>query len=67
MPRRGISGSYDTSIFRFLRNFYTAFLEKGIIIIPAGLDGKESACNAWDPGSIPGSGKFPRKTNGYPL
>ena len=46
MPRRGISGSYDTSIFRFLRNFYTALLEKVIIIIiPAGLDGKDSACN----------------------
>ena len=46
MPRRGIAGSYDTSICRFLRNVYTALLEKGIIIIPAGSDGKESACNA---------------------
>ena len=28
---------------------------------PGGSDGKESACNAGDPGSIPGSGKFPRE------
>jgi len=26
---------------------------------PGGADGKESACNAGDPGSIPGSGRFP--------
>ena len=26
---------------------------------PGGLDGKESACNARDPGSIPGSGRTP--------
>ena len=29
--------------------------------------GKESACNAGDPGSIPGSGRFPREGIGYPL
>ena len=28
---------------------------------------KESACNAGDPGSIPGSGKFPGEGNGNPL
>ena len=28
---------------------------------------KESACNAGDPGSIPGLGKFPGEGNGYPL
>ena len=32
-----------------------------------GSDGKESACNAGDPGSIPGSGKSPGERNGYPL
>ena len=26
---------------------------------PGGLDGKESACNAGDPGYIPGSGRYP--------
>ena len=29
--------------------------------------GKESACNAGDPGSIPGWGRSPGKGNGYPL
>ena len=28
---------------------------------------KESACNAGDPGSIPGSGRSPGEGNGYPL
>ena len=34
---------------------------------PHGSDGKESACNAEDPGSIPGSGKSPGERNGYPF
>ena len=34
---------------------------------PAGSDGKESACNAGDQGSIPGSGRPPGGGNGYPL
>ena len=34
---------------------------------PGGSDGKESACNAGDPGSIPGSGRSPREGSGYPL
>ena len=29
--------------------------------------GKESTCNAGDPGSIPGLGRFSGKGNGYPL
>ena len=31
-----------------------------------GLDSKESACNAGDPGSIPGSGRSPGEGNGLP-
>ena len=34
---------------------------------PGGSDGKESACNARDVGSIPGSGRSPGEGNGYPL
>ena len=34
---------------------------------PCGSDGKESACNAGDPGSIPGSGRSPGEENGNPL
>ena len=33
----------------------------------AGLDSKESACNAGDPGSIPGSGRSPGEGNDNPL
>ena len=32
-----------------------------------GSDGKESACNEGDPGSIPGEGKSPGEGNGNPL
>ena len=34
---------------------------------PDGSDGKESACNAGDPGSIPGSGRSPGEGNGNPV
>ena len=34
---------------------------------PGGSDGKESACNAGDRGSIPVSGRSPGEGNGYPL
>ena len=34
---------------------------------PGGSDGKESACNARDPVSIPGSGRYPEEGNGTPL
>ena len=34
---------------------------------PGGSDGKEPACNAGEPGSIPGSGRSLGEGNGYPL
>ena len=34
---------------------------------PGGSDGKESACNAGDIGSIPGLGRYPGERNGYLL
>ena len=34
---------------------------------PDGSGGKESACNAGDPGSIPGLGRSPGEEIGYPL
>ena len=34
---------------------------------PGGSDGKEYACNAGEPGSIPGLGRCPREGNGNPL
>ena len=40
------------------------WLQKGF---PGGSDGKASACNAGDPGSIPGSRRSPGEGNGNPL
>ena len=34
---------------------------------PGGTDGKESACNAGDPDSFPGSGRSPGEGNNNPL
>ena len=34
---------------------------------PSGSVGKESACNAWDPGLIPQSGRSPGEAHGNPL
>ena len=38
-----------------------------ILGLPRGLSGKESACNAGDPGSIPGSGRSPGEGNANSL
>jgi len=35
--------------------------------LPWWLSGKEFACNTGDPGSIPGSGRYPGEGNGNPL
>ena len=40
------------------------YLNRGF---PGSSDGKESACNAGDSSSIPGSGRFPGEWIGYPL
>ena len=39
----------------------------GPIVFPDHSVGKESACNAGDPNSIPGSGRSPEEGIGYPL
>ena len=38
-----------------------------ILGFPGGSDGKQSACNAGDLGSIPRWGRSPGEGNGYPL
>ena len=37
------------------------------VAFPHSSVGKESACNAGDPSSIPGSGRYPGEGIGYPL
>ena len=46
-------------------NLKATLLDTGAF--PGGSDGKESACNAGDPGLILGSGRSPGEGNGYPL
>ena len=50
-------------------NYTTHKLDLNIAIngFPSGSAGKESSCNAGDPGSIPVLGRFPGQGNGYPL
>ena len=43
------------------------FNEATMVSFPGGSDGKASACNAGDPGSIPGLGRSPGEGNVYPL
>ena len=38
-----------------------------LLRLPHSSDGKESSCNAGDPGSIPGSGRSSGEENGNPL
>ena len=40
---------------------------KYLLVFPGSSDSKESACNAGDLGSIPGSGRSPGEGNGNPL
>ena len=37
------------------------------IRVDGGLEDKASACNAGDPGSVPGLGRYPGQGNGNPL
>ena len=50
-------------IYRNVLFFYTLIVRD----FPGGSEGKESACNAGNPGLIPGSGKSPGEGNGYSL
>ena len=67
------------SLFKHINKFYSlktisivfALIEITISIVfglfPGGSDGKASACNAGDLGSIPGMGRSPGEGNGKPL
>ena len=59
----------ESTIFSMLRENKEALFTKGHIQkgLPGGSDGKESACNAGDQGSIPGSGRSSEEGNGCPV
>ena len=57
-------------MFLFYLGLYSGveLLEHILILgFPGGSDSKESACNAGDPGTFPGSGRSPGEGNGNPL
>ena len=56
-PRPDLKNRLSFCHLRFSLHFY----------IPGSSDGKESACNAGDLGSIPGSGRWPGEGNGNSL
>ena len=48
-----------------MKNFFSGFTD--VAGFPDSSVGKESGCNAGDPSSIPGSGRFAREGIAYPL
>ena len=63
---------HSSALFTWLMaQFFSYFLFPKSCSFPGGSDGKASACNAGDPGSIPGSGRSPGEGpgdgNGNPL
>ena len=65
LPRAGVLGregwGLGLSQFKLLRRKYS------VLCFPRGSAGKESACDAGDPGSIPGLQRSTREGIGYPL
>ena len=61
--------SYIRHIFNYINNFKIFFQSSCTILplSPGGSDGKMSACNARDPGSIPELGRSPGEGNSNPL
>ena len=58
------AGCNFSSIYCVVSYLNSLYFTRGF---PSGSDGKESACNAGDPGSIPGWGRSPREGHGNPL
>ena len=56
--------SYGSTDQKMDRNIVDSILKWGF---PQSSIGKEPACNAEDPGLIPGSGRSPGEGNGNPL
>ena len=55
--------SHEPSIL-FIFFFFILYFKYGF---PGSSDGKDSACNVGDLGSIPGLGRAPGEGNGFPL
>ena len=62
LPKSHVDGDIENIVWTLN---YMKFWDISITLV--GSDGKESACNAGDLGSIPGSVRPPGEGNGYPL
>ena len=62
LPKSHVDGDIENIVWTLN---YMKFWDISITLV--GSDGKESACNAGDLGSIPGSVRSPGEGNGYPL
>ena len=60
LTRQTLVGKVTSLLFNMLSRFVTSGF-------PGGSDGKASACNLGDPGSIPGLGRSSGEGNGNPL
>ena len=54
-------------IYTYVHVLYPFIYWWALRFFPCGSDSKESACDAGDPGLIPGLGRFPGEGNGNPL
>ena len=57
----------EPSLYIYIFSNVLSKLSAGSLDFPGGSDGKASAYDAGDPGSIPGSGRSPAEGNGSPL
>ena len=57
----------ETSSYKTFPGKPSDFFILNSVPFPGGSDGKASACNVGDPGSIPGLGRSPGEGNGIPL
>ena len=54
-------------LMKYINSIHIGKNQTIILVFPGGADGKESACNVGDPGSIPGSGRSPGEGHGNPF
>ena len=57
---------FSSTVLQY-QSFLYEYLKLFVSPLPGGSDSKESACNAGDLGSIPGSGRSPGEGNECPL
>ena len=65
--KEGIGGSLWVVSKVGINVLFLIFIYLAVLGFPGGSEGKVSACNVGDPGSIPGLGRSPGEGNGNPL